>query len=132
MPRCRIDIEASPTFQRLLREYQRRYPRTRADLVDAFSRIEQDPEHAAHATPLIGFGRRVWKYRSKHSDLSRGARGGYRIIAVYDGGNAILWPILLYAKVDRDDVPADVVKRAVEEIREALRAASSHDAQNGG
>jgi DNA-directed RNA polymerase subunit L len=67
----------------------------------------------------------VWKYRCKHSDLSRGASGGYRIIAVYDAAHAILRPILLYAKVDSDDVSAGAVKRAVEELREALKAAGS-------
>ena len=124
MPRCRIDL-ASPTFRRLVAEYQRRYPRTKADLTDAFARIEQDAEHAAHARRLIGFGSSVWKYRCKHSDLSRGVRGGYRIIAVYDAARAMLWPILLFAKVDRGDVSRDVVKRAVEELGEVLRAARS-------
>ena len=121
MRRCRIDIEASPTFQKLLRRYQRQYPKTKDDLADAFDRIEQDPEHAAHATPLVGFGRAVWKYRCKHSDLARGVRGGYRVIAVYDAARAILWPILLYAKVDQGDVSAEAVKRAVQELREAMR-----------
>ena len=125
MPTCRIDIEASPTFRRLVRQYQARYPKTKSDLIDAFTRIEQDPEHAAHARRLIGLGRSVWKYRCKHSDLSRGVRGGYRIVAVYDATNAILRPILLYAKVDSDDVSPDVVKRAVQELREALKAAGS-------
>ena len=125
MPPCRIDIEASPTFRRLLLEYQRRYPRTKADLADTFTRIEQDPEHAAHARPLIGFGRSVWKYRCRHSDLARGVRGGYRIIAVYDAAHTIVRPILLYAKVDQGDVPADRVKRAVKELREVLRAAQA-------
>ena len=123
MPPCRIDLEASPTFRRLFREYQRRFPHTRADLVDAFSRIEQDPEHVAHARPLIGFGRTVWKYRCRQSDIARGVRGGYRIIAVYDAARAILRPIVLYAKMDRDDVSPQVVRRAVEELRDVLRAA---------
>lgn len=122
MPPCRIDLEASPTFRRLFREYQRRYPQTRADLFDAFSRIEQDPEHAAHARALIGFERRVWKYRCQHSDAARGVRGGYRIIAVYDVARAVLCPIILYAKLDREDVSRQVVRRAVEELFEVLRA----------
>lgn len=42
---------------------------------------------------------------------------------MYDAANAILWPILLYAKIDSDDLPPDVVKRAVEELREVLSVA---------
>ena len=126
MPPCRIDIDASPTFQRLLREYQRRYPRTKADLAEAFARIEQDPEHAAHGRPIPGFGgRTIWKYRCKHSDAARGVRGGYRIIAVYDAVNAILRPILLYAKVDTGGVSAPRVRQAVEELRDVLRVAQA-------
>ena len=121
MPRCRIDL-ASPTFRRLVAEYQRRYPRTKKDLTDAFNRIEQDPEHAAHARRMVGFGPGVWKYRCKHSDVSRGVRGGYRIVAMYDARHAILRPIVLYAKVDMGDVSAEAVRRAVEELREVLRA----------
>ena len=124
MPLCRIDL-ASPTFRRLIAEYQRRYSRTKDDLAKAFSRIEQDPEHAAHARRMIGFGASVWKYRCRQSDVSRGTRGGYRIIAVYDAANAILRPIVLYAKVDREDVSAAEVKRAIQELREVLKASES-------
>ncbi len=124
MPRCRIDIEASPTFQKLLRRYQRQYPKTKADLEDAFARIEQDPQHAAHATPLIGFERAVWKYRCKQSDLQRGAQGGYRIIALYEAGTGVLYPILLYAKRDREDVASEQVTWAIQELQRRLEEAT--------
>lgn len=130
MPRCRIDIEASPTFQKLLRSYLRQYPRTKADLADAFARIEQDPEHAAHATPLIGFGRAVWKYRCKQSDLQRGAQGGYRIIALYEPATAVLYPILLYAKRDRDDVAPEQVTEAAQELQRRLEEEAAGDASS--
>lgn len=122
MPRCRIDIEASPTFQRHLRYYQRRYRNTFDDLRQALQRIEADPEQAAHARSLVRFGAHaVLKYRFKHSDAGHGGRGGYRLIAAYDRAGGVLYPIILFAKVDLDDVSAEAVRHAVHELREALQ-----------
>ena len=45
----------------------------------------------------------VWKYRFKNSDSQKGARGSYRLVAVYDREAGILFPIILYAKADKDD-----------------------------
>jgi hypothetical protein len=91
-------------------------------LRQALQRIEADPEQAAHARQLVRFGAHaVLKYRFKHSDAGHGGRGGYRLIAAYERAAGILYPIMLFAKVDLDDVSAEAIRRAVHELQEALQ-----------
>ncbi len=116
MPKCRIDLEASPTFKKLIENHRRRYPKLKDDLKEAFQRIEEDYTSASNARAIPGFSSKVWKYRCKCSDLRRGARGGIRIIAVYNNDNETLYPIFFFLKTEQEDVDPKVIQRLVEEL----------------
>lgn len=123
MPGCRIDADASRKFQHLVKQLTKKYPRLLHDLQDAFSAIERDYMRAAHASAIPGFGRTVWKYRWKSSDLQRGESGGIRIIALYDEQRNTLYPLFVYFKVQQEDVSTEAIMKAITELKEALEAA---------
>ncbi len=123
MPKCRIDQEASPTFQKLLSRYRKSYPKLESDLDEAFKRIAEDFTTAAHANriPRLNLqGVSVWKYRYKSSDQQKSAAGGLRIIAVYVNQTAILYPVAFYFKSDRTDISAKEIAKLVSELAQVL------------
>ena len=127
MPKCKIDLEASPTFKKILEGYKRKYPKLLADLKDAFDKIEEHYDSAAHADAIPGFARTVWKYRWKSSDLRRGAQGGLRIIALCDPDKNSLYPLFVYSKVEKEDVSAKEIREAVEELKANLQGTPNED-----
>ncbi|MCI0484964.1 MAG: hypothetical protein L0Y78_10325 [candidate division NC10 bacterium] len=120
MPPCRIDIDASPTFQKLLRKLQRTCRKINEDLTEAFESIEKDYTKAAQANAIPKYANTVWKYRCKSSDLRRGAQGGFRIIAYYHQSNGTLYPILIYLKTEKEDVSAEEIQKAIQALKDIL------------
>ena len=116
MPNCKIDLDASPTFKKLLATHKKQFPKLLADVSDALSRIEQDFRNASGADAIIGFNQTVWKYRCKCSDLNKGASGGIRIIAYYNPESNILYPLTFYFKRDQSDISKKDVQNVVEEL----------------
>lgn len=126
MPQCRIDLDASPTFQSLLKKLKRKYPRIVADLGDAFTEIEKAYPTAAHADRIprieaeMSVEVEVWKYRWKCSDQRKGAREGLRIIAFYNPTAETLYPLFVYVKSERTDVSPKEIAEAIRELLEVL------------
>lgn len=111
---CDIDVERSPRFKRELQEFQQKYPQTLNDVTDLFKRISQNPQQTHAGRLQTGSStQEVYKYYCKSSDLRRGSREAYRIIALYERDRNLLTPLAMYLK------PADV---AVKEIVEAIGA----------
>ena len=127
MPSCRIDLEASPTFQKLLRQSRRQYPKVRDDLIESFSRIEKDYTGACQAVAVPGFASTVWKYRYKSSDFQVGSRGGIRIIAYYDSAANILYPLFFYFKKNQSDTSGQEINAAIAALKQALEAPDDGD-----
>lgn len=127
MPGCRIDVDASRKFQSLVKQLTKKYRGLPHDLQEAFSAIERDYTRAAQANAIPGFGRTVWKYRWKSSDLQRGQSGGVRIIAFYDEQRNTLYPLLIYVKPQQEDVSEEAIARAITELKEALEAADTEE-----
>lgn len=120
MPSCKIDLEASPKFKKLIKNYKRPYPRLLKDLEEAFERIEKDYTTEANARAIVGFSNKVWKYRCKSTDLRKGASKALRIIAFYNEDNSTLYPMLVYLKSDQEDVSREEIEKVVSELKEAL------------
>jgi len=120
LPKCRIDLDSSPTFRKLLRKLRRSYPQITDDLREIFEKIEEDYRRAAGAAAIPGFGEEVWKYRCKSSDLKRGAQRGFRIVAYYDSERNVLHPILVYTKPQQEDVSPEEIEGAISGLRQAL------------
>lgn len=123
MPPCRIDIDASPTFRKLLRKLQKTCRKINEDLAEAFECIEKDYTKAANANAIPNFAKSAWKYRWKSSDLRRGALGGFRIIAFYNQDKAILYPLFIYLKTDREDVSYKEIQEAIQSLQDVLNQA---------
>ena len=125
MPTCRVDHQASPTFSKLLKKLSRDFPHIEEDLVEAFIAIQQDYLHAKHANLIPGVGGAVLKYRQHSRDIRRGARGSFRIIAYYHAPTNTLYPLLVYAKTDREDVPRAEIQNALKEMNDTLGSPES-------
>lgn len=75
------------------------------DVKDALQDIARDFRSAKHANRIqAGDLTEVYKYRQKCTDLQRGARGGWRIVAVYVKRKDTLYPVIIYPKTEMDDV----------------------------
>lgn len=114
---CEIDVERSPRFKRELQTFQQKYPQTLNDVADLFGRIAQNPRETAVGRVQTGNStQEVYKYYCKSSDLRRGSREAYRIIALYEPDRNLLTPLAMYLK------PEDV---AAKEVVEAIKALTS-------
>lgn len=122
MPRCKIDVEASSTFRKLLKSHGRKYPKLKDDLADALVEIEKDHETAAQANAIPGWNRTVWKYRWKSSDLQKGTSGGIRLIAFYEEDTETLFPMYFYLKSNKTDISKDEISKIVKELNDDLKA----------
>ena len=117
MSLCRVDLHRSPTYKYLLERHKARFPRIENDLGDSFwVDIARDYRNARQAESVPGFKNTIFKYRAKCSDMRRGARGGYRVIAYYHLPENTLFPLLLYHKSDQDDTSAEIVQQAIDEL----------------
>lgn len=70
---------------------------------------------------FAGFGGSVWKYRCRSSDQQKGARSGFRVIALYLPDRNTLYPLLIYAKNEAEQLPSKIVKKAIQELKQALQ-----------
>jgi len=129
LTRCRIDL-SSPTYLRSLRQLRKKYRNIEDDLAKTFRIIEGDHETpGAHAVSLHGFGRTVWKYDCRSSDLRKHPRECFRIVAVFlDDNRETLYPIILYFKGDKGDTTEKEIKHAMRELRTALERTNAAEA----
>jgi hypothetical protein len=118
---CKVDAQISSRFNKL-REYWKKsgYPSIDADLVDAFKAISQNIE-ANHCRRVPRFADvlgnfTLLKYRQKDSSAREGARGGWRIIALYSKSEGILYPIIVYPKKEWDDATKEIVEDSVKQL----------------
>jgi mRNA-degrading endonuclease RelE of RelBE toxin-antitoxin system len=113
---CYVDLQRSPTFQSALGSLRKRFPRIDDDLKEIWPDIARDFRHARQAESLVGFKNTAYKYRAKCSDMKRGSRGSYRVIAYYHEPKNTLYPVFIYHKSDQDDVDKRTVSAVVQEL----------------
>lgn len=125
MPACKVDHDASPQFS-ILRNFYRThgYPSIDDDLAEAFQAIKQNVQaNRCRTVPrfsavLQGF--LLHKYRQKNKAAREGARGGWRIYALFDKQNNVLYPIIVYPKKEMTDVPDRQIIDCVGELLKVL------------
>lgn len=61
---------------------------------------------------------KLFKYRQKNEFARKGARGGWRIYALFDG--TTMYPIIVYPKNAWEDATYDVITEAVKELLKIL------------
>jgi hypothetical protein len=119
LPACDLST-CSDHFNKLVVAWKKSYPSIESDLEDAFKKIRKDIQ-ACHCTLVPRFSDilgefSLFKYRHKNSQSREGARGGWRILALYNKRTATMYPIIVYPKKRLSDVPADDVVVAVKEV----------------
>ena len=125
MATCRIDPDASPQFALSCENWQKSgYPTVKSDVDDALAKIRKD--HLACRCRLVPRFAAVLgdfqllKYRQKNAGASEGARGGWRILALYHRQDGMLYPILVYPKKECDDAPDKQVTGCIQELLDTL------------
>lgn len=126
MGECRVDSEASREFA-VWRDYWRKhgYPSIEGDLAEAFSEISRNHEacrcrQVARFAPVLQ-GYLLFKYRQKNKAAREGARGGWRIYALFDRDRRIVYPILVYPKKEWADASDQDIIECVRELVNILR-----------
>jgi len=124
LPPCEIDVEACPKFLQLVQRLRKKkFHKIQKDLEEVFKEIEKDYATAAGASPIPGWAGEIWKHRCGSSDTQTGRRGGFRIISKVDTTTQphTLYPILIYAKTEKDDVSAVEITEAMNSLRQELK-----------
>jgi hypothetical protein len=125
LPGCRIDAEASPQFAALKEHWKRAgYDSIESDLKEAFQEIVKDIQ-ACRCRPVGRFADvigdlQLLKYRQKNRAAREGARGGWRIYALFDRERLVLYPIVVYPKKQWADASDDLIKKAVKQLRDIV------------
>jgi len=60
------------------------------------------------------------KYRQKNTAAREGARGGWRICALFDKQNNVLYPIIVYPKKEMSDASDKQITDAVRDLLKIL------------
>ena len=127
MGACKVEPDASQQFA-ILRDYWKRknYRSIVSDLDEAFKTLSRDV-YGCHfrlaertsailieAAPERDLA--LHKYRHKDKASSEGARGGWRIWAIFDRATETLYPIIVYPHKEWSDAPDELIKKCVSEI----------------
>lgn len=106
-----IALNYSAAFLRQLKRLRKKYRRIQSDLQPLLDELQ------AGATPgdqVQGTGYAAYKVRLPNSDAQRGTRGGYRVIYYVQTASGRLL-VAIYSKTEQSDIPADGIRRIIEE-----------------
>jgi mRNA-degrading endonuclease RelE of RelBE toxin-antitoxin system len=102
-----IDQTCSQNFLRQLKALQKKYRRAGDDVAGALSDISKARKTAHSANAVPGYDQTVWKYRCGSSDMKRGSRGGFRIMARYYAESDTLVPFTIYTHDQYENQPPE-------------------------
>ena len=126
MAGCKIDASRSLQLQTLIATWKAcGYPSVEQDLENAYKEIRKDIK-ACHCRKAARFSEvlgnfELLKYRQKDSRSKEGARGGWRIYALYDKRDGTLYPIIVYPKKHWTDAADDVIIAATKELIQLVK-----------
>ena len=107
------NIVLTPSFKHSVRKLQKRFRHVKDDVRVAIQVLLQTPRLGV----VIPGGSGVRKLRVRNTDLTKGKRGGYRLLYyVEDQPVPTIYLLLLYAKSDREDVTRQELKRLLDEL----------------
>lgn len=100
-----------PHLDREIKRLKKKYPNVEQDITEALNDLESP---TIRKDPVPSYHGRLLKVRVRSSDMKRGARGGFRIL-LYGVSNPApqpptWYPVTVYAKTEREDLPKDQVK----------------------
>jgi mRNA-degrading endonuclease RelE of RelBE toxin-antitoxin system len=106
----RVQVEASPTFNRNLCKIAKKYRRIQDDIKPIIAKLERG-QLPGDKIPGIGYA--VFKLRVKNSDVQKGKSGGYRLIYYVKTETGIIL-LTIYAKSEQVDITPDDIQSIIE------------------
>lgn len=129
MGACRIDPAASPQFN-VLREHWKShgYPSLDSDLEEAYEDIRKEVLacrcRVVQRFSVVLGNFKLHKYRHKNRAAREGAKGGWRLYALFDASTATLYPVIVYPKKEWEDAADDKIINTITELTEILKQRS--------
>ncbi|BAY23493.1 hypothetical protein NIES2100_32580 [Calothrix sp. NIES-2100] len=105
-----IQVEATPTFNRNLRNLSKKYRSIRIDIQPVIEQLERGE---LPGDQISGIGYEVFKLRVRNSDIQKGKSGGYRLIYYVKTATGIIL-LTIYTKSEQANIAADDIKRMFE------------------
>jgi mRNA-degrading endonuclease RelE of RelBE toxin-antitoxin system len=113
-----IQVQASSTFNRNLRNLAKKYRRIRQDIEPVIAQLEQGE---LLGDQISGVGYAVFKLRVKNSDIQKGKSGGYRLIYYVKTPTGIIL-LTIYTKSEQVDIaPEDIQRMIADYERDSLQ-----------
>ncbi|CAN1208702.1 Addiction module antitoxin [Tumidithrix helvetica PCC 7403] len=113
-----IQIEASPTFKRNLRNLAKKYRNIRKDIQPIIAQLEQGE---VLGDQISGVGYAVFKLRVRNSDNQKGKSGGYRLIYYIKTATGIIL-LTVYSKSEQVDIAAEDIQSIITEYERSAIA----------
>ncbi len=104
-------IRFSPRFTQDFKQLQKRYRHVSDDLR---SLLDQLRHAETPGDQIQNIGYTVYKVRIKNSDAQRGKSGGYRAVYYLEMADQVVM-VTLYSKSDQSDIPAETLRRIIED-----------------
>jgi mRNA-degrading endonuclease RelE of RelBE toxin-antitoxin system len=105
-------VVLSPSFKRSIARLKR-FRHVKDDVRDAVRTLLERPELGA----VIPGGGGARKLRVRNSDISKGKSGGYRLIYYVETSPVpTIYLLLMYSKLDKDDVTRQELEDLIREI----------------
>jgi len=101
----------TPTFEKQIKRFLKKYPHIIDDL-DNFKKDFLTGRVKSNAIP--GCGGKIYKTRIKSTDITKGKRGGYRLIYYLEKDIIIF--LTIYVKPEKKDITAKEIKTILKEI----------------
>ncbi len=105
-------IDTPDFFIKALKRLIRKYPELLAEFDVLKAQLEND-ERPGDQIPHVGY--EVYKVRLKNPSAQRGKSGGFRVIYYVRVVDKIIM-LMVYSKMDRENVPAQEIRDVIEEI----------------
>lgn len=106
-----IQVQASGTFTRNIRNLAKKYRSIRNDIQPVIEQLERG-DLPGDKIPGIGYD--VFKLRVRNSDIQKGKSGGYRLIYYVKTATGIIL-LTIYAKSEQADIVADEIRSIITE-----------------
>lgn len=100
-----------------LKRLKKKNPHVNADVKIALQALVENPSLGVVIPGALG----ARKLRVRNSDLQRGKSGGYRLIYFVDGHREVIYPLLLYAKSEQDNVTMSELHQLLKDLQNELR-----------
>ena len=109
-----IQVEASPTFNRNLRNLIKKYRNIRNDIQPVIEQLERGE---LPGDKISGIGYEIFKLRVRNSDIQKGKSGGYRLIYYVKTAKGIIL-LTVYTKSEQADIADDEIRSIIAEYEQ--------------